>query len=144
MCQTAHVSLDNWGSNSIAATNHSPTTETSSETLNQDFSYNTYALKNVNSSDQLKQINTPDEQNKLTLADQDSRKKAVDRMRSGKRSQSWKDTFEQNRDKQVEEETIELKEQVHTKQKTSKTYTKETKSLKQKAQYLLNWNHHLQ
>ena len=105
MCQTAHVSLDNWGvSNSMTGTTLSPTTETAEEIPNQDFSYNTYALKNVNSADQLKQINTPDEQSKLTLADQDSRKKAVVRMRSGKRSQSWNNTFEQNRDKQIEEE----------------------------------------
>ena len=89
-CAAAHVSLVNWGAAQLDQVD---------TPLKQDFSYNNYSqnTKSQGTIDAL--INTPSEQQKLTLADKGSRKKAVARISSNKRTQEWSNSIKQTKEK---------------------------------------------
>jgi signal transduction histidine kinase len=88
-CAAAHVSLVNWGAAQL---------EQVDTPLKQDFSYNNYS-QNTNSQGTIDALlNTPSEQQKLTLADKGSRKKAVARISSNKRTQEWSDNIKQTKE----------------------------------------------
>ena len=134
MCQAAHVSLDTWGARNTYTKVQDKTPE---ENQNQDFSYNNYASTHLNSSLQVEKIiNAPAEQYKLTKADQGSRRKAVDRITSGKRQESWNNTIQQTKEKvPIPEESATEKEfttgfktstKKHSQEKTIETYTKKS------------------
>ncbi|MFT5905094.1 MAG: signal transduction histidine kinase [Cryomorphaceae bacterium] len=89
-CAAAHVSLGNWGAAQL---------DQVAKPLKQDFSYNSYS-QNIRSQGTIDaSLNAPDEQQKLTLADKGSRKKAVARISSFKRTQEWSKNIKQTKEK---------------------------------------------
>ena len=89
-CAAAHVSLDNWG----AAQQDSP-----APLSEQDFSYNKYSQNTKSQVSIDASLNAPTEQQKLTLADKGSRKKAVARISSSKRTKEWSEGIKQTKEK---------------------------------------------
>lgn len=89
-CAAAHVSLNSWGAAQMNELDASP---------KQDFSYNNYSQKTKSQGSIDAALNAPGEQQKLTLADKGSRKKAVARISSYKRTEEWTKNIEQTKEK---------------------------------------------
>ncbi len=120
-CQAAHVSLDNWGANNL--------TNLATEINEQDFSYNDLANSSIQQVEEI--INAPTEQQKLTLADKGSRQKAVSRMNSFKRTQSWNNNIQHNKEKlnvEKEDQVDNLIKTLSSKKKSNTESDNTTKS----------------
>lgn len=89
-CAAAHVSLDSWGADQM---------DQITTALKQDFSYDNYSQNTKSQGTIDAALNAPIEQKKLTLADKGSRRKAVARISSFKRTAEWSNNIKQTKEK---------------------------------------------